>query len=143
MAARSCDVILSDTHKVHIAIIPKLSLIIVNELEDFAESWFEIKVVQNSICRSFYDIKTLAGDIKQQTSCRYLIESVHKELQNIGGCLPDQISSVFKFLINISLSHEIFSSRPHMNSLRMVLRDLLAQSRLNRNQEIQPPEPRQ
>lgn len=125
MASRSCDILLDGTYKVHISIIPKLSLIIVNELEDFGENWLEVNVIQNSTCRSIYDIRTLAGEIKFETPCRYLVEAFHKKLFSLGGRLPEQISLAYKFFINISMRSEILDN--HMSSLRMALENCLSQ----------------
>lgn len=127
MAMRSCDVLLDGAHKVHLSIVPKLSLILINELEDFAENWIQVDVIQNSTNRPLYDIRTLAGDTKQQEPCRYLIEAIRLDLLNFTGHAPSQISASFRFLVNIQIKPEIVNSRPTMNSLadalRMVLRE--------------------
>ena len=125
MDSKSRDILLDNEYKVHMSIIPKLGLIIVNELEDFGENWMEVNIVQSSRSKSSFDIRTLAGDIKQQAACRYLIESLQKGLQTSDAHMPGQISLVYKFIINLSLRPEIFNSRPHMNSLAQALVNIL------------------
>lgn len=140
MVSKSCDMLLDGKLKISITIVPKLSLIMIGELEDFGENWLEVNVVQNSASRSFYDIRTLTGDVKHQESCRYFVESIHKALTKLRGLVPEQIGSEFKFIINISLRPDILNSRPHMNSvanaLELVLKDFLPQSPSHRRQEI-------
>lgn len=124
MESKSRDILLDDKYKVHISIVPKLGLVIVNELEDFGENWMEVNVTQASKSRSSFDIRTLAGDPERQPACRYLIESLHKGLQT-NTHMPEQISLIFKFIINFSLRAELCSSHLHLSSLAQALVEIL------------------
>lgn len=123
--SKSCDILLDNDYTIHISILPALGLIMVNELKDFGENWLEIKVVQNSKYRLFYDIRTLVGDGKQQEVCRYFVDSIHNRLHKKAGQSPEQIGSVLKFMINLSLRPEIMGNRCHINSLANALVNLL------------------
>jgi hypothetical protein len=132
MGSYSHDVLLDNKYKIHVSIIPKLALVVVNELEDFGENWMEVNVVQSSKSRSSFDVRTLAGDIKHQAACRYLIEALQKSLQTLSPPMLGQISSTYKFIVNLSLRSEISNSRPHMNSLARALVDILPQYSSNK-----------
>lgn len=113
----SCDILLDNKYKIHICIVPKMGLIMINELQDFAENWLEVKVIQNSKYRPFYDIKSIGGDGKQQAVCRYFVDSIHGRLHRKAGQSPEQVGSILKFIINLNLRPEVLNSRAHINSL--------------------------
>ena len=142
----SSDVLLDDQFTVHLSIIPDLGLIIISELQDFADNWFEIKVVQNSKERFLYDIRTLSGDIKLQAPCRYLVESVQRVL---FAPSHERISPTATYIINLGIRSEVLSDRSRINSLAHALERLLidscpqSQSQIARpqlqSQIVQPP----
>ena len=115
----------------HIGFVPKLGLIIVNELDNFAENWLEVQVTQNSRSRPLYDIKTLSGDGQQQGVCRYLIESIHDALFNKPGQKVEQIGPISKFIMNLKLRPEVLNNRSHINSLADALVKVLQASLQN------------
>ena len=119
--SKSCDVLLDGKFTVHICIVPPLGLIMINELDDFADNWLEIKIVQNSKSRPCYEIRTLTGDGKQQAVCRYLIESLHTELYKGTRQMPEQVGTVLKFTINFNVRTEILTSRSHIVALGQAL----------------------
>lgn len=126
--ANSCDILLTEKYKIHLSITPSLGLIIINELEDFAENWYEVKVLQNSKLRQDFDIITFSGDSEGQSVCRFLIGAIHKKLhQNI--LLPyHQMASLAKYLVNIRLRQEILTNSHHLDLLSKALLDLLEHS---------------
>lgn len=125
--SKSCDILLDNKYQIHIGFIPRLGLITINELEDFGENWLEVKAVQNSKCRLHYDIRTIVGDGKQQEVCRYLVDSLHNCLHKKAGQAPEQIGSVLKFIINISLRPEILTNQ-YIGSVSRCLESLLQNS---------------
>lgn len=107
------------------SIVPKLGLIIVNQLQDFSEHWLEIRVVQNSQLHPFYDVRTLSGTITHQAACRFIIESLNKRLHKRACGPPEQVGSTLRFIINLGLSSELLESRSHMSSVSEALVNLL------------------
>lgn len=129
--SKSCDILVDCKISVHMSIIPSLGLIIVNELQDFGETWLEIKVVENSKYKLQYDVNTIAGiqsDGAIQAASRYFVEVIYENLHKKTGPLPEQIGSLLKFIININLRPEILNSRNHVTSLGTALGKLVSAS---------------
>lgn len=121
MASR--DILIDGQHKIHLSIIPKLALIIVNDLEDIGETWTEVNVfVGDQRSCPLFNVRTLAGDIKTEATCRFLIGALQQGLQKLA--LPGRMSD-YKFIINLSLRPQIYNSPPHMNSLARALVETL------------------
>lgn len=126
--SKSCDFLLDNKYKIYINIIPRLGLIIINDLEDFGENWLEIKIVQNSKLSLQHDVTTLTGiqtDGAIQATCRYFVDILYNNLHKKAGPMPDQVGSLLKFIINISLRPEILNDRKMIMSIGNALGDLL------------------
>lgn len=124
----SCDLVLDDIYHVHVSVIPKLGLLVVNELDDFAENWIEVKVVENSKYKLQYDILTLAGnqgDGALHAASRYFVDVLHNNIHKKAGPTPEQIGSLLKFILNINLRPEILNNRTNITSLGNALEKLL------------------
>lgn len=118
--SNSCDLILDGKYKVHLCIIPRLGLIVINELEDFAENWIEVKAIENSRFKVQYEVNMLAGvrdDGSIQAASRYLVDSIHDNLHKKMGQSLEQIGSLLKFILNIKLRPEIIQNRSYIMSL--------------------------
>lgn len=124
----SCDLVLEEIYTVHLSIVPKLGLIIINELEDFGENWVEIKVIENSRLKLQYDVKMLSGsqtDEIIQAACRYFVDVIHDNLHKKLGPTIEQIGSLLKFMLNINLRPEILNNRSMIMSLGNALANLV------------------
>lgn len=127
--SKSCDLLLDNKYKIHINIIPRLGLIIINDLEDFGENWLEIKVIQNSKLNLQHDVTTLAGiqaDGVIQATSRYFVDILHNNLHKKAGPLPEQVGSLLKFVLNISLRPEVLNDRNMIMSVGNALGDLVS-----------------
>lgn len=125
----SCDLILDEDHSIHISILPRLGLIIINELEDFGEHWIEVKIVESTRERLTFDVKTLSGHNSDGTlhaACRYFVDTIYNNLHKKSGPSPEQIGSLLKFVVNINLRQEILTNRANIMSLGDALGDLVS-----------------
>lgn len=116
----SQDVLLDNKYKVHIGVAPKLGFIIVSQLDDFAEDWLEIKVVENSRYRLQYDIRTYSGsrvDGLLEAACRSFVDKLHDNLHKKSGPSAEQIGSSLKFILNVGLEQDILNNRSYIISL--------------------------
>lgn len=124
----SCDLVLDEEYEVHLSIIPKLGLIIVNELEDFGENWLEIKVIENSRLKLQYDVRILSGSQTDgiiQAAARYFVDKIHDNLHKKSGPTIEQVGSLLKFMLNINLRQEILNNRSMIMSLGNALGNLV------------------
>lgn len=124
----SCDVSLGELYKVHISIVPKLGLIIINEIEDFGENWLEIKVVENSRLKLQYDVRILSGSQIEgviQAAGRYFVDVIHDNLHKKSGPTIEQVGSLLKFILNINLRPEILNDRSLITLLGNALGNLV------------------
>lgn len=124
----SSDILLDGTYRVHLAIVPKLGLVIINELGDFGENWLEIKVVENSRFNLQYDVRLLTGcqdEEAVQAAGRYFVEVIHSNLHEKSGPTFEQVGSLFKFMLNINLRPEILNNRKLVTSLGNALHRLM------------------
>lgn len=129
--ASTCDILIDNQFKIHLGIFPDLCLLVVNELEDFAENWLEIKAIANSKFQISYDVNTLSGsqdDGSLEAVARYLVDIVRSELYKSGPTL-EQVGLLLKFNMNIRLRPEILKNRLHIMSLGTALSSLLRESR--------------
>lgn len=120
---QSCDVKLDDQCSVHLSIIPKLGLIVINELQDFAENWLQVKVVGSS-----FDVTPLAGHGEEsiQAASRYFVDVVLKNLNKNSGPSMEQIGPLMKFMLNVNLKPEILNNRSYITAIGKSLEDLVS-----------------
>lgn len=120
---QSCDVKLDDQCSVHLSIVPKLGLIVINELQDFAENWLLVKVVGNS-----FDVTPLAGHGEDsiQSASRYFVDVVLKNLNKNAGPSMEQIGPLMKFMLNVNLRPEILNNRSHITTIGKSLENLIS-----------------
>lgn len=126
--SKSTDITIDGKYKVHLAIIPHLGLLIVNELEDFAENWVEIKAVENSRFKVQYEVNMLAGARDDGTlhASRFFVESIHTNLHKKMGQSLEQVGSLLKFILNIKLRTEILENRSYIMSIGNALGSLVS-----------------
>jgi len=128
--SKTCDVSLEGKFTVHLSIIPSLGLIVINELDDFAENWIETKIVSNSKLNPQYDIRVLSGGLTDdgaiQAASRYFIDIIHKGLYEKARPSSEQIGLLLKFIINFSLRPEILANRHYVTSLGTALGALVS-----------------
>lgn len=126
---RSIEVNLDDKYCVHLGVFPHLGLIIVNELEDFAENWLEVKVTEQSKCNLIFDVNTLSGHSTEgalQAAARYLIKMFYDSLHKDKRPSLETVGSLLKFTLNIKLRPEILNNRAHVTSLGNALGSLVS-----------------
>lgn len=115
--SHSCDVILNQKFKIHIAMMPDINLVVISDLEDFGEYWLSVDVIRKTKYEMHFDIRTLAGvlmDAPIQAAARYLIELIHRARPTL-----------LKFILNINLSREIAVDRSNVMMLGEALHDLI------------------
>lgn len=127
--SKSCDITLDDKYVVHISIIPPLGLIIINELEDFAESWLEIKVVKDSKYKLQFDVTPLTKtEDSEQAACRYFVDILLDKLHGMSGPALDHVGSLLKFMFNLRISSHILKNRSYITTIGKALGDLYSSS---------------
>lgn len=131
--AQTKDLKLNDGYTVQLGIFPKLGLIIINDLRDFAENWLEVLVTQEAQTRMDISIKTLGGHGESRDiegACRYLIGSIINpskkekfefESHNIH---TGDIGCGMKFIVNINLKEQILKDRASMKLIEETLLSL-------------------
>lgn len=120
---QSCDVELDNQCSVHLSIVPNLGLIVINELQDFAENWLQVKVVGNS-----FDVTPLAGHGGDsiQGASRYFVDVVLKNLNKSAGPSMEQIGPLMKFMLNVNLRPEILENNSHITAIGKSLETLVS-----------------
>lgn len=118
--AKSCDIILEEKYQVHISLMPRIGLVIINELEDFAENWLEVVVVKDQ-----YDIRMIAGQEADTLlgAARYLVNILNSRLPKAGS-MPCQMDSLMKFILNLNLRTDILNNRNCITALGTALGSL-------------------
>lgn len=127
--SKSCDLLLDNKYNIHLSIVPKLGLLIVNELEDFGETWLEVKVIENSKYKLQHDVTTISGiqtDGAIQAASRYFVDTIHNNLHKKAGPTLEQVGSLLKFMINVNLRPEILDNRNYITSLGNALGQLVS-----------------
>lgn len=122
--SKSCDILLDEKYPIHLSVVPRLGLVIINELEDFGETWLEIKVVENSKYKLQYDVLNLTGihsDESVHAVGRYFVDIIHDNLHKKLNHTPEQIGPLLKFMLNINLRSEILNNRNLVMSLGTAL----------------------
>lgn len=125
----SQDVLLDNKYTVHIGVAPKLGLIMINQLDDFAENWLEVRVVENSRFRLQYDIRTFSGsqnDGLLEAACRNFVDKLHDNLHKKSGPSSEQIGSSLKFMLNVGLERDILNNRKYIMLLGDSLGSMVA-----------------
>lgn len=115
------DLVLANKYSIHLAVIPRLGLIIIDELEDFSEDWIEVKIVDGSK----FDVRTLSGSNKTTGATRYLIDRIKHTLST--NLTPEQIGNPLKFVVNINLRNDILDSTSHVVAVGNELASMINQ----------------
>lgn len=115
----SCDVSLNDKFNVHFALIPKIGLIMVNDLQDFGEFWLQVKVVEEWKSNPMYHFTTLSGGSNDviQACARSFIDGILKCIHKKSGPTAEKIGITWNFVMNISLRPEIMNNLDYINVL--------------------------
>lgn len=123
------DLILRDKSTVQLGVFPKLGLIIINDLRDFAENWIEIIVTRESRHKMDMSIRTLSGHGDGgifEGVCRYFIETILKNSKESFEFEAEKLGQKMKFIVNINLNVNITNDRLQIKEVGEALVSLLS-----------------
>lgn len=118
--AQTQDLILENKSTVQLGVFPKLGLIIINDLQDFAENWIEIIVTRESQFKMDLSIRTLSGHGEHgavEGVCRYFIETLLKTSKETFNFEAEKLGHSMKFIVNINLKQDILNDRSQIKTV--------------------------